>query len=238
MRIDAGRVTGVLWSCLAMLLVTSGSTARGPRVPIAAEPASPAAPSDELALARDLRIRVRNGCELELVLRPSTRQAWTTLARTYTSQPKSAAGALARLDGHEAAEPGRDVAIPFDLLNDDYRALVLLNQFPLDRLEGDVFVHVARAGRLVTPDEGLWQVAEWFTGDGGKFREIARADGLGSPDLSQGQVVHVPAALLHRSLLSGPSSDDGALSYGQDDGGPFAGYRLKAGEALYSAVVV
>jgi len=35
-----------------------------------------------------------------------------------------------------------------------------------------------------------------------------------------------------------PRSDDGALEYGKDTAGPFAAYRLQAGQALYSAVVM
>ncbi len=238
MRIDAERAPGIgsLW--VAAILLASPALANRTEGPSAPESPPPVAASDELVLARDLRIRIRDGREIEILVRPAPRGDWAELAREYSAEPRTAVRDLARLDGHEAPEPGRDVRIPFDLLNDDYRVVVLTNLFPGDRLDGGDWLHVARAGRLATPDEGLWQVAKWFAGDGRRFQEIARANGLRSPELAQGQVIRVPAALLHRSLLPRPTSDDGALFYGDDDEGPYAGYRLKAGEALYSAVVV
>jgi N-acetylmuramoyl-L-alanine amidase len=110
--------------------------------------------------------------------------------------------------------------------------------FPDDALDGPDWVHTARRGRLAIVDEGLWQVAEWFTGDGRKFEELQRVNGLASPELSPGQLVRIPGALLDAALAPGPRSDDGTLVYGRDERGEYAAYRLKPGEALYSAVVL
>jgi N-acetylmuramoyl-L-alanine amidase len=134
--------------------------------------------------------------------------------------------------------PAAVVAVPLERLEDDLRALVLLSLFPKDRRDGGDWIHVARAGRIPTYDEGLWQVALWFTGQGERFEELGRANGLLGPELAAGQEVRIPAALLHPALVAGPRSDDGALEYGRDAQGEFAGYRLKAGEALYSSVVL
>jgi len=191
----------------------------------------------ELALGVNVRIGVTAGREIDLVVRPAAGESWPDLARIYAASP-AASEELARLHASPTPAPGTDVRIPISLLNDDYRSLVLLNLFPDDKLDRGEWIHLARAGRLPTPDEGLWQVAEWFVGDGRRFPEIAKANGLRSPELSQGQMVRIPAALLHRSLVPGPTSDDGAITYAQDEHGPFGGYRLRAGEALYSAVVV
>ena len=124
------------------------------------------------------------------------------------------------------------------LLGTDARALVLRSVFPDDRADGGDWLHVARKSPLPIYDEGLWQVAAWFTGDGGHFVELLRVNGLASPELSPGQIVRIPASLLDAALRPGATSDDGALVYGSDARGPFAGYRLKPGEALYSAVVL
>ncbi len=191
----------------------------------------------ELALGVNVRIGVTAGREIDLVVRPAAGESWHDLARIYAAAP-AASEELARLHASRSPAPGTDVRIPISLLNDDYRSLVLLNLFPDDKLDRGDWIHVARAGRLPTPDEGLWQVAEWFVGDGRKYQEIAQANGLRSPELSLGQTVRIPSALLHRSLVPGPTSDDGAITYAQDEHGPYGGYRLKAGEALYSAVVV
>jgi N-acetylmuramoyl-L-alanine amidase len=128
--------------------------------------------------------------------------------------------------------------VPLACLSDEYRSLVLLNLFPKDRRDGDDWIHVAKAGVLPTYDEGLWQIADWFTGSGGRFDELRRINGLASPEVSSGVEVRIPGALLHRSLRATSRSDNGQLVYGEDAAGPFAGYRLKPGEALWSAVVL
>lgn len=167
------------------------------------------APSDRLVLSSALSVRVDAGRAIVIEKRPAP----------------------------GAALPG-PVSVPLERADDDLRALVLLSLFPKDHREGGDWIHVARAGVLPTYDEGLWQVAAWFTGDGAHFEEIRRANGLTSPELSPGQAVRIPAAVLHPALAARPTSDDGSLEFGRDARGAFAGYRLKAGEALYSGVVL
>ena len=106
-----------------------------------------------------------------------------------------------------------------------------------DRREGEDWVHIARSGPLPTYDAGLWQVAEWFTGRGDRFTELMEINRLDSPELRRGQEVRIPVALLHPALRPGERSADGSLVYDKDASGPYAGYRLRPGEALYSAVV-
>jgi N-acetylmuramoyl-L-alanine amidase len=65
-----------------------------------------------------------------------------------------------------------------------------------------------------------------------------RVNALSSPELRRGQRLRIPAALLHAAFRVAERSQDGALEYGSDDQGPFAAYRLRPGEALYSSVVV
>jgi N-acetylmuramoyl-L-alanine amidase len=128
--------------------------------------------------------------------------------------------------------------VPWSLLGPDSRALVLRSVFPDDKLDGGDWLHVARKSPLPIYDEGLWQIAAWFTGDGRNFNDLMRLNHLAAPELAAGQVVRIPASLLDEALAPVPASEDGALAYGRDDQGEFAGYRLKPGEALYSAVVL
>ena len=106
------------------------------------------------------------------------------------------------------------------------------------------------------------RVEDWALG-GGVFRNLARLSAAGLPTIA---VLHGPstaggaympglsdyvigvrkngmaalagAALVHAAFARRMCSDDGSLEYGSDERGPFAAYRLEAGEALYSAVVV
>jgi N-acetylmuramoyl-L-alanine amidase len=194
--------------------------------------------SDEqgLAISSDLRVQVRRGREIELLVRAAEGDTYEMIA-VRVAAGASRAEAIAACNGGRAVEPGAWVRVPIALLSADYRRLVLRSLFPEDRREGDHWLHLARSGALPIYDQGLWDVAEWFTGRGENFRELMRVNGLSSPELRAGQPIRIPAALLHPAFQAGMLSDGGELEYGADERGPYAGYRLRAGEALYSAVV-
>ena len=200
-------------------------------------PPPPPLAGEEIALSSDLRIRVRLGRIIELQVLPTPGEGYDDVARRVAGDP--AFGPVLS-DWNESRSPTADhfVRVPLSLLSDEYRAVVLINLFPEDRPDGEDWIHVARSGVLPTYDEGLWQVAEWFTGDGSRFAELARANDLERPELETGQRVRIPASMLDTAFRASKKSADGVLAYGEDSEGPYAGYRLKSGEALYSAVVV
>jgi N-acetylmuramoyl-L-alanine amidase len=188
-------------------------------------------------LSSDLRVRVLAGRELELEVLTRSGDDYDTVARRVAGG-EMAVEAIAAWNRGKSVAPGRWVSVPLELLSDGYRRLALLNLFPGDFRDGDDWVHLARAGVLPTYDEGLWQVAEWFTGNGSNFQELMRINGLSSPEVRIGQSIRIPAELLHPAFRNGRHSVDGTLEFGSDSRGPYAGYRLRSGEALYSAVVV
>jgi len=190
--------------------------------------AAPPAPSDVLPLGREMRVRLIGGRDLLLEVRPWPDEDLPALARRV---------APSLTEGYPKTDDGF-YQIPLARLGTEARALVLRNVFPDDRRDGDDWLHAARKSPLPIYDEGLWQVAAWFTGDGAHFVDLLRVNGLASPELATGQIVRIPSDLLDAALRQGPTSDDGTLVYGSDARGSFAGYRLKPGEALYSAVVL
>lgn len=199
-----------------------------------AAPNAPPASGEVLPLNSSLRLRVVSGREIALEARLRPGESWSDAARRV-----AAAGRRPAAEARRDAPSGEAwIRVPLRDLADPYRALVLLNLFPLDRYDGDDWLHTAKSGSLPTYDESLAPVAEWFTGDPGAFEVLRAASGLASPELERGTVVRIPASVLHPALRRAPSSPDGALVYGKDSGGAYAGYRLKSGEALYSAVVL
>jgi N-acetylmuramoyl-L-alanine amidase len=194
--------------------------------------------SDVLPLSRELRVRLTGGRDLRLEIRPAPDEDPGTLARRIAPSPVHGDLLAAILVDPGARTEDGFYGIPLALLGPELRVLVLRSVFPADRADGGDWLHVARRSPLPIYDEGLWQVAAWFTGDGANFAELQRVNGLASPELGQGQIVHIPASLLDPALRPGPTSDDGTLAYGSDARGSYAGYRLKPGEALYSAVVL
>jgi N-acetylmuramoyl-L-alanine amidase len=198
--------------------------------------AGPAA-AERLPLSSDLRVSVRNGRDVELEILAREGDDFASIAARATGS-SSRAGALERLNARVRATEGRWIRVPVEWLEPALRSLVLRSLFPQDGLDGEDWVHVARSGRLPTYDEGLWQVAEWFVGRGEAFADLEAANGLSSPELREGQRIRIPSGLLHPAFLPRMRSDDGLLEYGSDEDGPYAAYRLRSGEALYSAVIV
>jgi N-acetylmuramoyl-L-alanine amidase len=189
-------------------------------------------------LNSELTVEVRSGRDIGLALRPRPGDTWTSLAARWASA-QTAAEAIAAWNGLGAgAPPPPEVRLPLSMLSDEMRRLVLCALFPADHRDGDAWIHHARAGTLPTYGEGLWQVASWFTGEGRRWTDLAASNRLEGPELAAGQMVRVPASVLHSAFAALAASEDGTLEYGTDAEGPYAGYRLKPGEALYSAVVL
>lgn len=183
-------------------------------------------------------MRLVSGRDLVLEAKPWPGETRKELARRLAGTPVKADLLEAALADPRAVTDDGYYRAALSLLAPEYRAVVLRNVFPDDGLDGPDWIHVARKSALPIFDEGLWQVAAWFTGDGAHFEQLEAANGLTSPELAAGQVVRIPGKLLDPALAPGVRSDDGSLVFGADAQGPYAAYRLKPGEALYSAVVV
>ncbi len=191
---------------------------------------------EAIRLSSDLRVVVRAGRDVELQVLASDGGYEAIAARTCGEA--SDATAIEAYNGPLPESGETWVRIPLAMLSPDFRSLVLRSLFPRDRHDGEDWIHVARSGLLPTYDEGLWQVAQWFGGSGANFEQLMKANQLSSPELRNRQEIRVPVELLHPAFRPRLRSDDGSLEYASDRDGPYAAYRLKQGEALYSATVV
>ncbi|HSM51174.1 MAG TPA: N-acetylmuramoyl-L-alanine amidase, partial [Thermoanaerobaculia bacterium] len=149
--------------------------------------------------------------------------------------------------------------VPFALLRPEIQVRAVRELFPSDRAEPDAWRHVAIdvGRRRAAP---LEKVSEWFTGSAKNAGRLRAASALGQDRLAPGAEVRIPAELLvpaFRALLPPPpvvakavpppaalalppavEAGSFRLEFGEDASGRFALYRLRQGEALYSAVVV
>jgi N-acetylmuramoyl-L-alanine amidase len=129
--------------------------------------------------------------------------------------------------------------VPFQLLTPDWQLRVARALFPNDAGQADGWKHEAR-GAGPFQRESLWQLSEWFTGSGENFRAIREYNQLVDDDVGRGTAVVIPSELLRPSFRTAlPVAEKPFdLDYGKDEGGEYAVYRLRPGEALYSSVVV
>lgn len=128
--------------------------------------------------------------------------------------------------------------VPFTLLLPQYQLEVIKGLFEQDRMTPRGWEHV-----VVTPGsdalEALGKIATWFTGSRANGTSLAAQNGIGVGGLPRSQKILIPREMLQphfRTML--PAAPPQDLLFDSDREGAYAVYRLKAGEALYSAVVV
>ncbi len=268
----------------------------------------PAARFDRLDEERE-RATLFDGRDLILEVLITAGDTRATLGLRYLEDPRLLP-AVRGLQAEALPAPGRFIGIPYELLNPEYRLRVLHDLFPADLPGERLWVHHVGAGRLTNAEQGLWNLALWYTGRGENFEAIADRNDL--PDLNPraGGTIVIPGEILLAPFagLAGveapesrfrfdddfsrtakrlppqpaataetgvtaapvappppprdgpPGADEPGVSpaeaaatgsgtvvaaegaddleYGTDAAGPHAIYRLKQGEALYSAVVV
>ncbi len=131
----------------------------------------------------------------ELLVLPRDGDGWDAIAARYLQPSHGLAELRARNPG--LAYPLRDVRlrVPWTALRDEWKVAVLHALFP-----EDVAVPGGWQHRIAAPwggePETLWEIAELFCGDGGRYRELRAAN----PDLplfpALGAPVLVPSACL------------------------------------------
>lgn len=126
---------------------------------------------------------------------------------------------------------GSRYRVPIEILLPELRYKVLRAVFPDDALESDAWTHVVQEGT------SLRSIARWFTGS--ETTLVLRTESGLSDEPQPGQRLRIAAHLLRPDLrLQLPEEPQYELAYGEDSRGKYAAYRLRGGEALYSAVVV
>ena len=129
--------------------------------------------------------------------------------------------------------------VPYELLTNDWKLRLVRALFPDGAPRPEGWYHAVPEDG---PAHNLWRIALWLTGEGQSFREIRDYNRLPDEMVPPGRGVIVPAQLLLPAFrgalppLEAPSAAD--FAYEREASGEYLTYRLKRGEALYSAVVV
>jgi N-acetylmuramoyl-L-alanine amidase len=194
-----------------------------------------------VSVSREIRVTIGGGDQITLFARPLPGEGLDAFVKRITDDPATKKEILAsnRLLGKRLRKDSV-VRVPYRLLAGSFRKIAIEALYPGDHATAAGWEH--RVTALTGKPESLWNIAEWFTGDGTNYREIRKEDGIASLETREGQVVRIPARLLTRSfreaVAAAPAAEPPSLEYGEDAQGRYAIYRLQKGEALYSAVVV
>jgi len=204
-----------------------------------------AAAGDDLRVNLEPGLRAAAGPDGAMCLEtlPGTGEGLLALSRRTTGGTAAARAIREANGGGDILVAGRWYRVPVELLTPELRARVV-GALHLDGcLAGDGWVHEVAGGEGGRPVESLWQVAEWFTGDGANFATLRAFNQMEDEGLRPHDKLVVPAGLLTPAFRAAarPCAEPsrvGDLRYTREDGEPYAVYRLRRGEALYSSVVV
>jgi len=147
----------------------------------------------------------------------------------------------------------RNVVVPFDKLEPEYKRATLLAVFEHDYVDEQGWHHTVL---YAEPElqETLWSLCEWLTGNGLNWHLVQDVNNRQRTRLERGETILIPSSVLlpalRRPTERQPTSGETIaeeetrsfttheLMYGNDAKGEYAAYRLKEGEALYTDVIV
>ena len=174
-------------------------------------PAAPL-PKDTVAVVRlsdDIRAILTRDYEIEVVVQPHAGDAWTRLARRVTGDA-TRWEEIAQYNGaDDNLKAGQSVRVPYALIRPNLQRDIIQTLFPTDRLRGDGWQHTVVAGRGIE-GETLWQVAEWFTGDGANYTAIRKANPAQGLSTRKGDVILIPKGLLTVAFGGGVMEEENA----------------------------
>ncbi|MFN2441082.1 MAG: N-acetylmuramoyl-L-alanine amidase [Thermoanaerobaculia bacterium] len=211
-------------------------------------------------------IRLESDQEISLWVTPERGDAWSRLSLRYTGDASNWRE-LARLNGQGSTlHAGQSVRIPLVMLREEMQLEAIRALFPADRRSEKGWRHKVVAGSSVE-GESLWTIAEWFTGDGANYARIRDANPGRVLSTRRGEWIVVPDEVLNPPFRSAKvdvlqiaeddpdtqpervatgrvaeiaevSSGDIQLEYHRGTSRPYAVYKLRQGEALYSSVAI
>jgi N-acetylmuramoyl-L-alanine amidase len=185
------------WVALLVILPARVFLAATPETPIAT---AQIAPGIRATLARDYQI--------EVSVNPHKGDAWTRLARRVTGDAANWEELAAINQSDETLTSEQAVKVPFAMLRPNLQRDVIGTLFPKDRQTPAGWQHIVVGARGVE-GESLWNIAEWFTGDGANYSLIRKANPSQGLSTRKGDVILVPQRLL-TAAFGGSSEEENA----------------------------
>jgi N-acetylmuramoyl-L-alanine amidase len=196
-------------------------------------PASSSQPGSvrRVEVSRELAVQRADGA-ITVEARPLEGETPVEFARRISKDQATVERVLA-LPG--VASGSRSAVLSYGALSDESRRAAIQALFPSDVRATGGWLHIA------VEEERLVDDAELFTGSPENAALLAKENSLDGDVVPPGATIRIPAALLvnpFRDAEPVPDVEPPNLSFDEDEKGRYAVYRLRKGEALYSAVVV
>ena len=143
----------------------------------------------------ELRASLSAEYTLDIVVAPHDGDAWTRLAKRVTGDADRWKDIAAFNDAGHSLTAEQRVRIPFSLLRPQLQRQIATTLFPADRMTDGGWRHVV-VGTSGVEGESLWNIAEWFTGNGANYVAIRKANPAQGLSTRKGDVILIPRELL------------------------------------------
>ncbi|RJP64711.1 MAG: LysM peptidoglycan-binding domain-containing protein [Candidatus Abyssobacteria bacterium SURF_17] len=168
-----------------------------------------------------------------------------------------AARVLANPEKYTRFMSGECMRVPLSELIGDYQLEAIKTLFKNDSYNESGWVHkITYVSSRRQGGETLWSISKWFTGNAQNYKKIMAHNQMsGRTKLYKGTTIKIPTELLSpafkqpilfeiaaRRAAAAPTEEarrlNGELMLKADPKGPYASYRLKKGDTIYSKVVM
>jgi len=158
-------------------------------------------------ISPQLRATLTRDYELDVRVQPHEGDAWTRLARRVTGDATNWEEIAALNEADENLKTHQSIRVPFSLLKPELQRDIIRTLFPRDQRTAEGWKHLVVGARGIE-GESLWQIAEWFTGDGANYTLIRKANPSQGLSTRKGDVILVPQRLLTAAFGGGPEEEN------------------------------
>jgi N-acetylmuramoyl-L-alanine amidase len=148
-----------------------------------------------ITVTPELRASLAPDTTLDVIVTPHEGDAWSRLAKRVTGDGERWR-LLAEVNGaSDALTTDMRVRVPFALLRPELQRQVAKALFPMDGMTDGGWRHVV-VGAAGIEGESLWNIAEWFTGDGANYAAVRKANPNQGLSTRKGDVILIPRELV------------------------------------------
>jgi N-acetylmuramoyl-L-alanine amidase len=173
---------------------------------LSAAPATQA-PIATAQVSSSLRATLNRDYQIDVTVQPHEGDAWTRLARRVTGDASNWEEIAAVNEADETLRTHKSIRVPYALLRPELQRDIISTLFPRDQRTADGWKHVVVGARGIE-GESLWNIAEWFTGDGANYSLIRKANPSQGLSTRKGDVILIPKRLLTAAFGGGPEEEN------------------------------
>jgi N-acetylmuramoyl-L-alanine amidase len=164
-----------------------------------------------IAVNDEIRAFLTRDYQIDVLVQPHRGDAWTRLAKRVTGDAArwEDIAQFNHLDDNLKTE--QVVRVPFALLRPSLQRDILRKIFPSDRRSSAGWTHIVVGGHGIE-GEPLWNIAEWFTGDGANYAAVRKANRGQGLSTRAGDVITIPNALLTAAFGSETEGENAATT--------------------------